>query len=89
MIPFSDVWQRIMLNEGKVFYTKRGLKFKYHVQEHTLLIDRLDYSLTRKNLMSAFRHVPLEGPGELIGLVRGQSYIWAILHDKRIRLNDW
>jgi hypothetical protein len=39
--------------------------------------------------MSAYRHVPLEGPGELAGLVRGQSYIWAILHDTRIRKKDW
>ncbi|MFX1510689.1 MAG: hypothetical protein ACFFBR_10330 [Promethearchaeota archaeon] len=89
MIPFSDVWQRIILNGGKVFYTKRGLKFKYRVQNDLLRIDRVDYHLTRKDIMSAFRHVPLGGPGELTGLVRGQGYIWAILHDKRIRLTDW
>jgi hypothetical protein len=89
MIPFSDVWQRIILNGGKVFYTKRMLKFKYQVKQNAVLIDRVEYTLTRKDFMSAFRHVPLEGPGELIGLVHGQNYIWAILHDKRIRMNDW
>lgn len=89
MIPFSDVWKRIVLNGGKVFYTKMGLKFKYRINENSLLVDRVDYPLTRKDIMAAFRHVPLEGPGELTGLVRAQSYIWAILHDKRIRLTDW
>jgi hypothetical protein len=89
MIPFSDVWDRIVKNTGKVFYTKKGLKFTYIVQENALTTDRTKYPLTRKDFMSAYRHVPLEGPGELAGLVRGQSYIWAILHDTRIRKKDW
>jgi len=89
MISFSEVWERIINNAGKVFYTKMGLKFTYAVQENGLLTNRTEYQLTRKDVMSAYRHVPLEGPGEIAGLVRGQSYIWAILHDKRIRKTDW
>jgi hypothetical protein len=89
MIPFSEVWDRITNNAGKVFYTKRRLKFTYTVNEDTLTTDRIEHPLTRKEVMAAYRHVPLEGPGELSGLVRGQSYIWAILHDKRIRQTDW
>ena len=89
MIQFSEVWERIILNGGKVFYTKKGLKFTYAVEGTILTIDRTKYPLTRKEIMSAYRHVPLEGPGALTGLVRGQSYIWAILHDNRIRKKDW
>ncbi|MHA2405786.1 MAG: hypothetical protein ACXACH_03425 [Candidatus Hermodarchaeia archaeon] len=89
MIPFSEVWERITQNAKKVFYTKKGLKFTYAVQGNSLTIDRTKYPLTWKDVMSAYRHVPLEGPGELAGLVRGQSYIWAILHDNRIRKKDW
>ncbi len=89
MIPFSEVWERIIQNAKKVFYTKKGLKFTYAIQGKTLTTDRTQYPLTQKDVMSAFRHVPLEGPGELTGLVRGQSYIWAILHDTRIRKKDW
>ncbi len=89
MIPFSEVWERIIKNARKVFYTKKKLKFTYTVQENNLITNRSRYYLTRKDIMSAYRHVPLERPGELAGLVRGQSYIWAILHDKRIRKKDW
>jgi hypothetical protein len=89
MIPFSEVWDRIINNTGKVFYTKKRLKFTYAVQINSLVTNRTKYPLTQKDIMSAFRHVPLEGPGEIAGLVRGQSYIWAILHDKRIRKKDW
>ncbi|MFX1577296.1 MAG: hypothetical protein ACFFCF_08975 [Promethearchaeota archaeon] len=89
MIPFSEVWERILLNQGKVFYTKKRLKFTYTIQGNALITNRTKYPLIRKDIMSAHHHVPLTGPGELDGLVRGQSYIWAILHDKRIRKNDW
>jgi len=89
MISFSEVWDRIVKSAGKVFYTKRQLKFTYEVKEDTLITDRTEHPLTRREIMAAYRHVPLEGSGELTGLVRGESYIWAILHDKRIRQNDW
>ena len=89
MIPFSEVWERIINNAGKVFYTKKALKFTYTIQENTLITNRTKYHITRTDVMSAYRHVPFEGPGEITGLVRGQSYIWAILHDKRIRKQDW
>ena len=89
MIPFSEVWDRIVKSTGKVFYTKKGLKFSYAVEGSVLALDRTKYPLTMKDIMSAYRHVPLDGPGELAGLVRGQSYIWAILHDNRIRKKDW
>ncbi|MFX1318136.1 MAG: hypothetical protein ACFE9D_12545 [Promethearchaeota archaeon] len=89
MIPFSEVWERIAKNAGKVFYTKKRIKFTYTVNEDTLITNRIDYILTRNEVMAAFRHVPLGGPSELSGLVRGPSYIWAILHDKRIRQKDW
>ena len=89
MIPFSEVWERIIQNAGKVFYTKKGLRFTYTVQTNAIITNRVKYPLTRKEIMSAYRHVPLEGPGEITGLVRGQCYIWSILHDKRIRKQDW
>jgi hypothetical protein len=89
MIPFSEVWERIAENAGKVFYTKRRLKFTFRVNEDTVITDRMEHPLTRKDVMAAYRHVPLEGPRELTGLVRGESYVWAILHDRRIRQKDW
>ena len=89
MIPFSEVWERIAENAGKVFYTKKRLKFTYSLNEDTLITNQTKYPLTRREVMAAFRHVPLKGPGELTGLVHGKDYIWAILHDKRIRQQDW
>lgn len=89
MLPFSEVWNRIKEQAGKVFYTKKGLKFTYTIQGTTLIPSRSNSPLSRKDIMSAYRHIPLDGPGEITGLVRGPSYIWAILHDKRIRKTDW
>jgi hypothetical protein len=28
--------------------------------------------------------LPINGPGEIGEIVRGPSYVWAILHDRRI-----
>ena len=33
--------------------------------------------------------VPLSGPGEIYELVRGPSYVYAILHYEQISNNEW
>jgi hypothetical protein len=37
-----------------------------------------------KNVAKAYELAPLSGPGEINKLVRGSSYVYAILHDERI-----
>jgi len=31
----------------------------------------------------------LNGPGDITSTIRGAAYVWAILHDPRIRNADW
>ena len=37
----------------------------------------------------ALELVPFDGPGRVNKLVRGPAYRWAVLHDRRIRQQDW
>ena len=85
----STVWARISNLAGKRFTTKTGKPFTYTVTNDALVTDRTDYLLGRRNFETALAHVPCGGPGEINQTVRGPSYVWAILHDARVRRSDW
>jgi hypothetical protein len=89
MVKFEDVWARVVAHAGDTFETKRGLPFTYQREGDALRTDRTDYSLGRGEVEKAFAHGPCDGPGDISKLVRGPAYIWAILHDPRIRGQDW
>lgn len=85
----SAAWARIAAHAGERFATKRGLPFTYVVQRDTLITDRTEYPLTKANFERALKIVPFAGPGRINEDVRGPAYVWAILHDSRIRGKDW
>lgn len=89
MPSFDEVWARIVGHAGQPFQTITGLEFTYEVEGNALRTNRTDYLLTLGNVETAFNRVPIGGPGEINQLVRGPAYVWAILHDQRIRGNDW
>jgi hypothetical protein len=46
---------------------------------------RTAYRISQSEFRKAHEMMPIKGPGEISQLVRGPSYVWAILHDPRIR----
>ena len=87
-IAFSEVWNRIEINEGETFYQKRGKAFTYQIAGTTLKPCTTNRNLPRREFEKAYGLVPIDGPGDINGL-QGPSYLWAILHDDRIRRSDW
>ena len=84
----QKLW-RIRSLAGQSFRTKRGLPFTYEVYRDTVYPSRADYALPLSEFRKVLDLVPLKGPGEIKWFVRGPSYIWAILHDSRVRGDDW
>ncbi len=81
---FDAVWSRIREHKGERFKTATGLPFQYKMQGDSVLTDRTEYPLHRSNFEKAFLMGAMSGPGAYGDEVRGQSYVWAILHDARI-----
>jgi hypothetical protein len=86
---FEEVWDRLRSNEGNLFHTISGLDFQYHITGNMLETTRTDYHLSKQDFARAFSLVPIPNPGTINRLVRGPSYIWAILHDERISQGEW
>lgn len=86
---FSVVWNRIAAVAGEEFRTIRGLPFSFELDRDSIIPNRTDYRLSRADFESAYEHVPISGPGRINDEVRGPSYIWAILHDRRVAKGDW
>ncbi|MDG6221877.1 MAG: GIY-YIG nuclease family protein [Candidatus Bathyarchaeota archaeon] len=81
---FNEIWLRILKNEGGEFYTKTGKLFIYRIKDNYLIPNRTEYPLSKSEFKKGFDLMPTLGPGELSNIVRGSSYIWAILSDSRI-----
>lgn len=84
-MDFETVWSRIVRNAGEQFHTKTGLPFTYQVINDCVVPDRTNYPLDKVNFEKAARIANLQGPGQINDIVRGPSYIYAILTDSRIR----
>lgn len=52
-----------------------------------MIISRTDYPITLAEVEKAYDCRPCAGPGALGKMVRGSSYVWAILNDPRIQGN--
>lgn len=79
-MDFSSVWDLVLKNAGQTFYTVTGLPFTYQVQDDVVRTSRTNYRLTKRDFEKAFEQMPLSGPGPLNDIVRGPSYIFAILN---------
>ena len=88
-VLINTIWHRIRKHEGSIFRTITGIPFSYEIQSDHVVTDRTPYWLSKSQFAIALEMVPFDGPGVINNLVRGPSYIWAILHDSRIRLNDY
>ena len=81
----EQVLNRIKQNAGEVFYTIKKLPFTYAIQKNALITDRTDYPITFSEISKAAECMPCAGPGAIGKIVRGSSYVWAILSDPRIQ----
>lgn len=89
MADFERIRQRIVANQREDFRTVTGLPFTYEIEGEVLVPSRTHYNLPKSQVKKAFELVPFAGPGAINSIVRGPSYVWAILHDPRIRGTDW
>ena len=89
MLNIDEIWKRIKDHEGEVFETKSGKHLKYEIDGEILHPSRTKRNIHKKNFEKCLEHLPLEGPGEISNSIQGPSYVWAILHDKRIRKTEW
>ena len=85
----STVWERIAAHSGERFTTKSGLPFAYAVKGAVLTTSRTEFGLSEADFDQALRLVPFDGPARINDLVCGPAYIWAILHDRRVRVGQW
>ena len=83
------VWRRIKAMEGKNFETKTGKPFTFEISGNVFHPSRTTYNISKVDFQKALDRVPIDGPGAINNLVRGPAYIWAVLHDHRIRRQDW
>lgn len=86
---FAVVWNRILACEGEQLETITGLPFTYEISGEIFIGSRTQYNISKSDFERAYAHVPIQGPGVISNLVRGSAYIWAVLHDRRIRQSDW
>jgi hypothetical protein len=86
---FETIWQRIQTSEGEIFHTITGLDFTYEVDNAKFLPSRAKYQIAKSDFQFAYQKIPFSGPGVVNQDVRGPAYVWAVLHDQRIRLKDW
>lgn len=99
-MSWEQVWDRICSLQGQRFETKTRRPFSYSVtSKATVWIERdgriINQSLAKSNftqVYSMMQNGPLIGPAEMKrrairrgeSQVRGPSYVWAILHDRRV-----
>jgi hypothetical protein len=85
----DELWTRIKTYAGDEFKTKTGMPFTYEISGDVFHSSRTDYNISKAEFQKAFAIVPFDGPGVINRSVRGPAYVWAVLHDKRIRKQDW
>lgn len=85
----ETVWIRLKALEGEAFETKTGKPFSYEISGNIFRPSRTRYDITKADFAKALELIPLDGPGEIVNLVRGSAYIWAVLHDRRVRQGEW
>jgi hypothetical protein len=87
--PFDEVLKQLRNHQGETFPTKTNLEFTYRIDDLAFYPSRTKYRIPISELKKAYNLVPFDGPGKVNSLVRGPAYLWAVLHDSRIRRGEW
>lgn len=88
---FDEIWRRIEANQGEKFFTIGRLDFTYKIvgNGRYLVTSRTRYKIPKSDFEKAFSMVPIPNTTIINKIVRGPSYIWAILHDPKISQGEW
>ncbi len=90
MPDIDEVWERIRAHQGETFRIMSGDPLVYRIEGERLHHNRTVSSTSKTAFGNALPHVPCDGPSAFPrDKVWGPSYVWAILHDERIRRDDW
>ena len=89
MPDINKIWRRIERHRGEEFHTKTGLPFTYELQGEIFRPSRTTQNISRGDFERALSIAPFDGPGDVNRMVGGPAYIWAVLHDSRIRQEDY
>jgi hypothetical protein len=88
-VDVSIVWSRLAALEGEEFRTATGLPFTYTIDGDVFHSSRAKQEISKLEFEKAIGlGLPIDGPGAMNQLVRGPAYIWAVLHDPRVRKTD-
>jgi hypothetical protein len=87
-VTIDEVWRRIIAREGEIFRQIRGRAFTYVVEGNVLRPSTVNQNLSRATFEEALARVPFASTMDVQDL-RGPSYLFAILMDRRIRQQDW
>jgi hypothetical protein len=82
------IWDRIVAHSGGTFHQKMGKPFTYEARGRTIYLHTTNRMISRTAIEKALESVPLENTVPVQGL-SAPSYIYGILMDDRVRLNDW
>ena len=88
-ISIDELWSRLRSCQGKSFETKTGKPFTYSLSGDVFHPSRTEYNISKAEFRKALADVPFDGPGVISKTVRGPSYVWAVLHDRRVRKENW
>lgn len=85
-IDIEIIWKMIGDHAGEIFRQIRGGEFTYVMKGNAVIPDRTNVQISKAHFIEALEHYPLSNTVPLQKL-RGPSYIYAILMDKRIYQN--
>lgn len=80
------VWKKMQEHEGETFHTKTGLDFTYKMHNGYFVSSRVrnGYNIGKSDIQKALEVWSCKGPSNIPQSVRGPTYVWGILNDKRI-----
>ncbi len=84
-MPFDALWENIEAHAGEEFHTVTGLPFTYEAPEDYTTPSRAKQNISRSDFEKAYELVPLRNPKQIVDLIRGPAYVYAMLTDARIR----
>ncbi len=77
----EELWELLIEHQNEVFFTVKGLPFRYTIKGGELFVDRREKSITRSTILKAYDRI-CETPEEITGPKKlnafGAPYIWAI-----------
>ena len=89
MPDIGEIWRRIESHQGKDFHTTAERPFRYRVEGRVFRTGLADRNIPMSDFEKALARVPFDDPGEVDHIVQGPAYVWAVLHDRRIRGSDY